>query len=61
MATFAIGRAGAINAALFAVAQLAVAGDADIASRLRDFRTAQREKIESTVLPLLESKSEQES
>lgn len=50
-ATFAIGKAGAINAALFAVAQLAAHGDATAAERLAAFRTSQREKIEAQVLP----------
>ena len=40
VATFAIGRAGAINAALFAVAMLALS-DADLAARLRRYRAAQ--------------------
>ena len=40
VATFAIGRAGAINAALFAVAMLA-SSDADLAARLRRYREAQ--------------------
>lgn len=51
VATFAIGEAGAVNAALFAVAQLAANGDAELAKRLDDFRTSQRQKIESTELP----------
>lgn len=51
VATFAIGEAGAVNAALFAVAQLAACGDEDLANRLGDFRTSQRQKIESTALP----------
>lgn len=40
VATFAIGRAGAVNAALFAAALLA-AGDADVARRLDAFREEQ--------------------
>lgn len=40
VATFAIGEAGAKNAALFAVAQLAL-GDATLAARLEKFRAAQ--------------------
>ena len=40
VATFAIGRAGAVNAALFAVAILALS-DADLAARLRRYREAQ--------------------
>jgi len=42
VATFAIGSAGAANAALFAVALLA-AGDADLRGRLEAFRTRQTE------------------
>ena len=41
VATFAIGPAGAANAALFAVAMLAVAGDARLQSQLVDFRARQ--------------------
>ncbi|NNE92986.1 MAG: 5-(carboxyamino)imidazole ribonucleotide mutase [Verrucomicrobiales bacterium] len=52
-ATFAIGDAGAVNAALFAIAQLAAAGDEDLAKRLAEFRENQREKVESTDLPPL--------
>jgi 5-(carboxyamino)imidazole ribonucleotide mutase len=40
VATFAIGAAGAANAALFAVAMLALQ-DADLAKKLHDFRAAQ--------------------
>ena len=40
VATFAIGPAGAANAALFAAAMLAV-GDAALAGRLEDWRAAQ--------------------
>ncbi len=50
-ATFAIGKAGAANAALFAVATLAANGDGILAERLAAFREAQREKVEATVLP----------
>ena len=42
VATFAIGAAGAANAALFAVAMLA-RGDADLLARLEAFRTRQTE------------------
>ena len=56
-ATFAIGEAGAVNAALFAVAQLAANGDAELAKKLESFRTTQREKIEATVLPPIKSDS----
>lgn len=42
--TLAIGRAGAINAALLAAAVLAL-GDAELARRLDAYRTAQTEKV----------------
>ena len=41
VATFAIGPAGAANAALFAVAMLAAAGDARLQALLADFRARQ--------------------
>jgi 5-(carboxyamino)imidazole ribonucleotide mutase len=50
VATFAIGEAGAGNAALFAVAMLA-REDAELAQRLRDFRKAQADAVAATVLP----------
>ena len=50
VATFAIGEAGAANAALFAVAMLAT-GDAALARRLDDFRRAQSEKVMAMKLP----------
>jgi len=43
VATFAIGEAGAANAALHAVAMLAACGDADLAVRLEAFRREQTE------------------
>ena len=49
-ATFAIGKAGAINAALFAVAQLATE-DEGLREKLNAFRETQREKVESGELP----------
>lgn len=49
VATFAIGRAGAKNAALEAVAILALS-DAALKSKLKDFRQAQAEKVRSAVL-----------
>jgi len=49
-ATFAIGKAGAINAALFAVAQLATE-DEELREKLNAFRETQREKVESGELP----------
>jgi 5-(carboxyamino)imidazole ribonucleotide mutase len=50
VATFAIGEAGAANAALFAVAMLAT-GDAALAAKLADFRTRQSEKVLAMQLP----------
>lgn len=50
VATFAIGEAGATNAALFAVAMLAL-HDATLAKKLSDFRTKQTEKVLSKTLP----------
>ena len=49
-ATFAIGEAGATNAALFAVAILA-AHDADLAARLQRYRDDRRDQAASSVLP----------
>lgn len=53
-ATFAIGEAGATNAALFAIAMLAN-HNPDLASRLTKFRESLREKIEGSQLPPLEA------
>ncbi|MFY9326659.1 MAG: 5-(carboxyamino)imidazole ribonucleotide mutase [Georgfuchsia sp.] len=50
VATFAIGEAGATNAALFAVAMLAL-GDATLAAKLAKFRRTQTEKVLSKTLP----------
>ncbi len=50
VATFAIGEAGAVNAALFSVAMLAL-DDAELAQRLADFRVEQCEKVLSKTLP----------
>jgi 5-(carboxyamino)imidazole ribonucleotide mutase len=50
VATFAIGNAGAINAALFAVALLAN-GDAALAQKLDDFRARQRDAVLDMSLP----------
>ena len=50
VATFAIGEAGAANAALFAVAMLA-GTDQALARRLADFRRAQSERVQKIVLP----------
>jgi len=49
-ATFAIGEAGATNAALFAVAMLAV-GDEALSERLLSYRSAMRDRAASSVLP----------
>jgi 5-(carboxyamino)imidazole ribonucleotide mutase len=51
VATFAIGEAGAANAALFAVAMLAVA-DADLAMKLAQYRATQTERARNMTLPL---------
>jgi 5-(carboxyamino)imidazole ribonucleotide mutase len=51
VATFAIGEAGAANAALYAVAMLAT-GDADLARRLAQYRATQNEKARNMTLPL---------
>ena len=50
VATFAIGNAGAVNAALFAVALLAN-GDAALARKLEEFRTHQRDSVLDMTLP----------
>ncbi|MGA1116127.1 MAG: AIR carboxylase family protein, partial [Opitutales bacterium] len=49
-ATFAIGDAGAVNAALFAVSMLASAGDENLAQKLDDFRQAQSDKVKASEL-----------
>ncbi|HEU4649529.1 MAG TPA: 5-(carboxyamino)imidazole ribonucleotide mutase [Gemmatimonadales bacterium] len=51
VATFAIGEAGAANAALFAVAQLATT-DPALAKRLAAFRRAQTDRVLQITLPL---------
>ena len=50
-ATFAVGEAGATNAALFAVSMLAANGDHDLSRKLVEFRAQQKEKIENNELP----------
>lgn len=50
VATFAIGEAGAANAALFAVAMLAN-NDEVLAEKLSAFRNSQREQVLAKVLP----------
>lgn len=51
-ATFAIGKAGAINAALFAVAQIATT-DIDLATKLDAFRCKQTQTVLDAELPPL--------
>ncbi len=51
-ATFAIGKAGATNAGLFAVAMLATTDEA-LAAKLSEFRKNQTAKVEEAVLPEL--------
>ncbi|MDJ0880374.1 MAG: 5-(carboxyamino)imidazole ribonucleotide mutase [Gammaproteobacteria bacterium] len=50
VATFAIGKAGAINAALFAVSMLANA-NSEYQQKLDDFREAQQQAVFDMVLP----------
>lgn len=50
-ATFAVGEAGATNAALFAISMLAANGDDDLSKKLVEFRAQQKEKIENNELP----------
>ena len=50
VATFAIGEAGAANAALFAIAQLATRDDA-IAQKLNQFRLTQHQQVLYMILP----------
>lgn len=50
VATFAIGEAGAANAALFAAAILALQ-DSEIAQGLKDFRQSQQEAVKEMKLP----------
>jgi 5-(carboxyamino)imidazole ribonucleotide mutase len=52
VATFAIGEAGAANAALFAIAMLALE-DKALASKLTAFRKKQAEAVAKAVLPKL--------
>lgn len=52
-ATFAIGKPGAINAALFAVAMLAT-NDEKLAGKLADFRKNQTDTVLAAVLPPLD-------
>ena len=50
-ATFAVGEAGATNAALFAVSMLATNGNENLSKKLKDFRIRQKDKIEASKLP----------
>jgi 5-(carboxyamino)imidazole ribonucleotide mutase len=50
VATFAIGEAGAANAALFAIAQLAI-NNPDLANKLDAFRAEQHEAVLNMTLP----------
>ena len=50
VATFAIGKAGAINAALYATSILALNDDA-LAQKLTEFRDAQRDMVLDMTLP----------
>ena len=50
VATFAIGEAGAANAALFAIAQLATS-DENLAKKLTQFRLYQHEQVLAMTLP----------
>jgi 5-(carboxyamino)imidazole ribonucleotide mutase len=52
-ATFAIGKAGAVNAALFAIAMLANECP-ELAEKLAEFRKKQTAKVQSAVLPELD-------
>ena len=51
VATFAIGNAGAANAALFAVSMLAL-HDPDLATKLQAFRAEQTEAARAMTLPV---------
>jgi 5-(carboxyamino)imidazole ribonucleotide mutase len=50
VATFAIGEAGAANAALYAIAQLATT-DAELAAKLKQFRQVQQDNVLAMTLP----------
>jgi 5-(carboxyamino)imidazole ribonucleotide mutase len=50
VATFAIGKAGAINAALFAISMLALS-NTGLAKQLDDFRATQRDAVLQMKLP----------
>ncbi len=59
-ATFAIGKAGATNAALFAAAIFAATGNQEIAKNLNKFRTDQTTKIEAGTLPQMQDIQDQQ-
>ena len=50
-ATFAVGEAGATNAALFAISMLASNGNALLKEKLNEFREQQKLKIETSESP----------
>jgi len=50
-ATFAIGEAGATNAALFAISMLASMGNTILIEKLKKFRANQKSKVEKSTLP----------
>jgi 5-(carboxyamino)imidazole ribonucleotide mutase len=50
VATFAIGKAGAVNAALFAISMLAM-NDPALATQLEEFRSSQRDAVLQMTLP----------
>ena len=54
VATFAIGEAGAANAALFAISLLAN-HDAELAQKLADFRATQEQTVLAMTLPEVET------
>ena len=54
-ATFAVGEAGATNAALFAISMLAANGDSMLKEKLNNFREQQKLKIETSESPKIEN------
>ena len=53
-ATFAVGEAGATNAALFAISILATNANDSLSLKLKEFRDEQKEKVEESKLPTLD-------
>ena len=53
-ATFAVGEAGATNAALFAISILATNASDSLSLKLKAFRDEQKEKVEESKLPPLD-------